>query len=71
MNFVKEYDKLNVVVKLILTFFFDPIIGGVYRILKGRLIWGILWIITVGLFGIGWLIDFITVITDNKYKLFV
>lgn len=71
MEFVREYDKLNVIVKFILTFFFGALIGGIYRILKGRIIWGVLWIITGGLFGIGWLIDIITVILHNKYTVLV
>jgi len=68
MEFVKAFDKLNVIVKFILTFFFGWFIGGIYRILKGRVIWGILWLLTVGLCGIGILIDLITVILHNKYK---
>lgn len=71
MEFVKAFNKLNVVVKFLLTFFFDPIIGGIYRILKGRVIWGVLWILTVGLFGIGWIIDIITVLLNNKYTFLV
>jgi len=55
-------DKLDWIVKVILTIFFDPIVQGINRILRGRVIIGLLWIITVGIFGIGWLIDIITVI---------
>ncbi|MCK9471909.1 MAG: hypothetical protein WC006_06475 [Bacilli bacterium] len=70
MEFVKAYDKLNVTVKLILTIFFDPIIGGIYRILKGRIIWGIIWLFA-GLFIVGWVIDVVTVILHNKYTFLV
>lgn len=70
MEFVKAYDKLNVIVKLILTIFFDPIIGAIYRILKGRIIWGILWLFG-GLFIVGWVIDVVTVILHNKYTFLV
>ena len=59
-------DKLSWVVKIILTLFFDPIVQGINRILRGRVIIGILWIITAGLFGIGWLIDIITVIVKKN-----
>jgi TM2 domain-containing membrane protein YozV len=69
MEFVKAFDKLSALVKFILTFFFGVITGGIYRILKGRIIWGIIWFLTLGLFGIGVLIDLITVVTDNKYKI--
>ena len=55
-------DKLGWGVNLILTFFLDPIVQGINRILRGKVIIGILWIITGGLFGIGWLIDFITML---------
>jgi hypothetical protein len=50
---------------VILTIFFDPLWQGINRILRGKLIIGILWIITGGIFGIGWIIDIVTVI-NNK-----
>jgi len=59
-------DKLGWIVNVILTIFFDPIIQGINRILRGRVIIGLLWIITVGIFGIGWIIDIITVIFKKK-----
>ncbi|MGD9604669.1 MAG: TM2 domain-containing protein [Bacilli bacterium] len=71
MEFVKAVDGLSKLVKFVLTFFFDPIIAGIYRILKGKLIIGILWIITGSFFGIGWIIDLITVALDNKYTVLV
>jgi uncharacterized membrane protein len=36
------------------------------RILKGKVLYGLLWIITIGLFGIGWIIDIVTMITKKK-----
>lgn len=71
MEFVKEFNRLNIIVKLVLTFFFDPILGAVYRIARGNLLWGILWFVTAGFFGIGWLIDLITVLMHNKYTVLV
>jgi len=59
-------DKLGWIVNVILTIFFDPIVQGINRILRGRVIIGLLWIITVGIFGIGWLIDIITVILKKE-----
>jgi hypothetical protein len=47
---------------LILTIFLDPLWQGINRILRGRLIIGVIWIITGGIFGIGWIIDIVTVI---------
>ena len=55
-------DKLGWLVNVILTIFFDPIVQGINRILRGKIIIGLLWIITGGLFGIGWLIDIITIL---------
>jgi tryptophan-rich sensory protein len=63
-----DIDKLPWLVNLILTFFLDPIIHGINRILRGKVIIGILWIITGGIFGIGWLIDFITVLLYKDIK---
>lgn len=71
MDLVKEFDKLNVIIKFIITFFFDPIVAAIYRILKGRVIIGILWFVTGGVFFIGWFIDLVHVLLYNKYKLLV
>jgi len=59
-------DKLGWIVNIILTIFFDPIVQGINRILRGKVIIGLLWIITIGIFGIGWIIDIITVILNKK-----
>jgi TM2 domain-containing membrane protein YozV len=71
MEFVNAFDKLSKLIKFILTFFLGVILGGVYRILKGRVIVGVLWILTAGFLGIGVLIDLITVVLDNKYTVLV
>jgi len=55
-------DSLGWLVGLVLTIFFDPLVQGINRILRGRVIIGLLWIITIGVFGIGWLIDIITML---------
>jgi len=59
-------DKLGWGINLILTIFFDPIFNGINRILRGRLIIGFLWIITGGIFGIGWIIDVFTVLIHKR-----
>jgi tryptophan-rich sensory protein len=59
-------DKLGWIVNVILTIFFDPIVQGINRILRGRVIIGLLWIITVGIFGIGWIVDIITILFQKK-----
>ncbi|MCL2185605.1 MAG: hypothetical protein FWB86_07125 [Treponema sp.] len=58
-------DKLGWGVLLILTIFFDPIVQGINRVLRGNALIGILWIITGGIFGIGWIIDIFTMITKK------
>jgi len=59
-------DKIGWFPQFILTFFFDPIVQGINRILRGKAIIGILWIITGGIFGIGWIIDIITMLIHKK-----
>jgi len=59
-------DKLGWGINLLLTIICDPIVQGINRVLRGRVIIGILWIITVGIFGIGWIIDIITVLVNKK-----
>jgi len=64
-----DIDKLPWLIKLILTFFFDPVVQGINRVLRGRLFIGILWVITGGIFGIGWIIDIISVLLYKDIKL--
>ncbi|MCL2762733.1 MAG: TM2 domain-containing protein [Treponema sp.] len=59
-------DKLDWIVNLLLTIFLDPLVQGINRILRGKVIIGILWFITGGLFGIGWIIDIITMLIHKK-----
>ena len=61
-------DKLGWIVNLILTIFLDPLVQGINRILRGRIIVGLLWVLTGGIFGIGWLIDIITMILYKDIK---
>ena len=58
-------DQLGWLVNLVLTIFFDPLVQGINRVLRGRLIIGILWIISGGVFGIGWVIDVITMLINK------
>ncbi|MBE6560958.1 MAG: TM2 domain-containing protein [Ruminococcaceae bacterium] len=65
----KTLDSLPWIVTLLLVIFVDGIYGGIYRITKGDtlgIVVGIVWIVTGGVFGIGWLIDLITVIVNKK-----
>lgn len=58
-------DSLGWLVNLILTIFFDPVVQGINRILRGRIIIGLIWIFSGGLFGIGWLIDIVTMLLNK------
>jgi hypothetical protein len=64
-----DIDKLGWPIVLILTLFFDPIVQGINRLLRGKLLFGVIWIITGGLFTIGWVIDVITVLIYKDIKL--
>ena len=59
-------DSLDWIIQLVLTLFFDPLVQGINRILRGKMIVGIIWIITGGLFGIGWVIDVLQLLLDKK-----
>ncbi|MCL2480928.1 MAG: hypothetical protein FWF38_04400 [Spirochaetaceae bacterium] len=63
-----EIYKLGWLVKFILTIFFDPLFQGINRILRGKVIIGLIWIFTVGLLGIGWLIDIVTMLIHKDIK---
>jgi len=65
-DYVKAIDKLKIVPKFLMALFLDPLMFGIYRIAKGRIVIGIFWIVTLGFFGLGWLIDLISIIASNK-----
>ncbi|MCK4551726.1 MAG: hypothetical protein KAU02_02330 [Tenericutes bacterium] len=69
-EYVKFIDGLPLILKVILALpGFDGIVYGIYRIAKGRLIVGILWII-LGIF-ILWIIDIYHILTEGKVKFLV
>lgn len=51
-DYVKAIDGLSMLVKLLLAIFLDFIVFGIYRIAKGKVVFGLIWIFTGGLFGI-------------------
>lgn len=56
------------IVHLLLQFFVGFFWGALIRITRGRLLWGVLYFITGGVFGIGWLYDFVMLILKKNYK---
>ena len=69
MEIRKILDDLPLIIKVLLSIFVGFIYGGLYRIAPlntKALIIGILWIVTGGFFGIGWIIDLVCVILHGK-----
>ena len=54
---------MSKVAAILITFFLGGL--GVHRFLAGKIGTGILWLLTGGCFGIGWIIDLIMVITGK------
>jgi len=69
-DFIKFIDNLPFIVKLIFALpGIDGIIYGIYRIAKGKVLLGVIWIF-VG-FVIFWIIDLYSIIKHGKLKYFV
>ncbi|HOE78287.1 MAG TPA: hypothetical protein PLA20_06750 [Bacilli bacterium] len=51
---------------LLITILFGPIWGGVIRIIRGKVLIGLLYMLTLGFFGIVWVIDILTLIFQHN-----
>ena len=67
------YEELPKIVKILLQIFLGAVVSGVYRVIRFletkqvvTLVVGIVSLVTGGLFGILWVIDLITEITQNR-----
>lgn len=65
---VKEFG-LPWIAHLLLQIFVGFVWGAVIRIMRKKLLWGVLYLITGGFFGIGWVIDVVTLILNKDYVL--
>lgn len=66
-----SYDSLPMILRSLLVVFLGPIVGAIYRLLNGKLLMGIIWLLTGGLFVIGWIIDIVTTVTKGKFTFLV
>ncbi|OQC10512.1 MAG: hypothetical protein BWX74_00585 [Tenericutes bacterium ADurb.Bin087] len=65
---VKEFG-LPWIAHLLLQFFIGAIWGAVIRLVRGRVLWAVIYLLTGGFFGIGWIYDFVMLIIHRDYKL--
>lgn len=69
-DLVKSFDNLPWIIRLILALpVFDGIVYGIYRILKGHVIVGLIWIF-LGIAVIGSIIDIVSLILYKKVTFF-
>ncbi len=65
---VKEFG-LPYIAHLLLQIFLGPIWGAIIRIKRGRLLLGVLYLITAGGFSILWIVDVVTLILKKNYTI--
>ncbi len=72
-SITQMFEELPKIAKILLIIFLGGIIGGAYRIIRFvetknvvTLVVGILWFVTGGFFGIGWIVDLVTEIMKDR-----
>ncbi len=72
-RFTEMYESLPKIAKILLQIFLGAIVSGIYRVLRFletkntvTLVVGIISLVTGGVFGILWVIDLVTEITQNR-----
>lgn len=64
-DYVRSLDKMNIILKILLAIpVLDGIFYGIYRIAKGHIIWGIIWIF-IGA-AVGWIVDILSIAFTGK-----
>ena len=69
MELRKILDDLPMLVKVILAIFVGFLYGGLYRLASltpKAIIIAVLWFVTGGFFGIGWIVDLVCVVLHGK-----
>ncbi|MFA5422081.1 MAG: hypothetical protein WC344_04845 [Bacilli bacterium] len=61
---IKEFG-LPYIVHLLLVIFIGPLWAGIIRVVRGKVILGILYIISGGFFAVGWIIDIVMMLTKK------
>ena len=65
----KVLDSFPWLATLLLVIFADFAYGAIYRFVRGDMlgiVFGIIWLLTGGLFGIGWIVDIVTVVLHKR-----
>lgn len=67
-------ERLPWALNIVLTILLDPFYQGVNRIMRNKtdpvmILTAVLWILTLGLFGVGWIIDIVCVIAFKRIRI--
>ena len=63
---IRGGENMSKTAAVLITFFLGGL--GVHRFMAGKTGTGIIWLLTGGCFGIGWIVDFVQVVTGSFTK---